>query len=84
VEERVEKEPHCIRKRLCRDDIPIRYGLVKPQRSHNPFKVEFSAWLELLRDMRTAPDLKSALLHVLMPPAWTPSEVAQHDHIGLP
>jgi sterol desaturase/sphingolipid hydroxylase (fatty acid hydroxylase superfamily) len=67
-----------------RDDIPIRYGLVKPQRSHNPFKVEFSAWLELLRDMRTAPDLKSALLHVLMPPAWTPSEVAQHDHIGLP
>lgn len=55
-----------------RDDIPIRYGLVKPQRSYNPLRVEFDAWIELGRDMLKAPSLKAALMHVVMPPAWLP------------
>ncbi|MBA4107975.1 MAG: fatty acid hydroxylase [Leptothrix sp. (in: Bacteria)] len=55
-----------------RDDIPIRYGLVKPQRSYNPLRVEFDAWIDLGRDMLKAPNLKSALLHLVMPPAWQP------------
>ncbi|RZI86364.1 MAG: sterol desaturase family protein [Rubrivivax sp.] len=55
-----------------RDDIPIRYGLVTPLLSHNPLKIWFHGWMELGRDMARAPDLKSALLHVVMPPAWKP------------
>ncbi len=55
-----------------RDDIPIRYGLVKPQRSYNPLRVEFDAWIALGQDMLKAPSLKAALLHVVMPPAWQP------------
>lgn len=55
-----------------RDDIPIRYGLVKPQRSYNPLRVEFDAWIDLGRDMLKAPNLKSAFLHLVMPPAWQP------------
>jgi sterol desaturase/sphingolipid hydroxylase (fatty acid hydroxylase superfamily) len=57
-----------------RDDIPIRYGLVKPQRSYNPLRVEFDAWIALGQDMLKAPSLKAALLHVVMPPAWLPPD----------
>lgn len=55
-----------------RDDIPIRYGLVKPQRSYNPLRVEFDEWIALGRDMLKAPSLWAALAHVVMPPAWRP------------
>jgi sterol desaturase/sphingolipid hydroxylase (fatty acid hydroxylase superfamily) len=55
-----------------RDDIPIRYGLVQPQLSYNPLRVEFDAWIALGRDMLLAPRLRDALAHVVMPPAWRP------------
>lgn len=57
-----------------RDDIPIRYGLVKPQRSYNPLRVEFDEWVSLVRDMVRAPRLRDALAHVVMPPAWRPPQ----------
>jgi sterol desaturase/sphingolipid hydroxylase (fatty acid hydroxylase superfamily) len=56
-----------------RDDIAIRYGLVKPQLSHNPLRVWFSEWLYLWRDMRRAPSLSTALLYLVKPPAWRPA-----------
>ncbi|RYH00391.1 MAG: sterol desaturase family protein [Alphaproteobacteria bacterium] len=59
-----------------RKDIPIRYGLVKPQRSYNPLRVEFDEWVSLVRDMVKAPSLKDALAHVVMPPAWRPARAA--------
>lgn len=52
-----------------RSDVTIKYGLVKPQHSYNPFKVEFSEWGNMLRDMKHAPNLRSALLYLIKPPA---------------
>ena len=55
-----------------RDDIPIRYGLVKPQHSYNPLRVEFAEWIALGKDITRARSLKVVLGHLLMPPAWRP------------
>lgn len=54
-----------------RSDIPCRYGLVKPQTSYNPLRVEFDQWLSLLRDVVVARGLKAKLAHVVMPPGWS-------------
>lgn len=53
-----------------RDDLPCRYGLVHPQTSHNPLKVEFSEWIALLRDLQAARSLRAALGAVFKPPGW--------------
>ena len=37
-----------------RDDLPCRYGLVKPMTSYNPLVVEFSQWASLLRNLASA------------------------------
>lgn len=57
-----------------RDDIPIRYGLVKPLHSYNPLRVEFHEWLSLIKDLGGARSLKEVLGHFLMPPGWRPGE----------
>lgn len=43
-----------------RDDDPVRYGLVHPQTSTNPFVVALSEWAALARDLFAARDLRSA------------------------
>lgn len=58
--------------RAERAEEPCIYGLVKPMRARNVFKMEFSQWVDLYRDMRKAPNLRTALLLVLMPPGWSP------------
>jgi len=55
-----------------RHEEPCVYGLVKPMRTRNVFKMEFSQWVDLYRDMRRASNLRSALALVLMPPGWSP------------
>lgn len=37
-----------------RADVPCRYGLVRPLRSYNPFRIAFFYWIEILRDLRSA------------------------------
>jgi sterol desaturase/sphingolipid hydroxylase (fatty acid hydroxylase superfamily) len=37
-----------------REDLPCRYGLVEPQTSYNPLRVEFSPWAHLARDLARA------------------------------
>ncbi|WP_225612950.1 sterol desaturase family protein [Variovorax sp. VRV01] len=54
-----------------RADTPCRYGLVKPQTSYNPFRVEFDQWLSLVRDVVAARGFKAKLAHVVMPPGWS-------------
>ncbi len=56
--------------RAERDDITIRYGLVRPQLSHNPLRVEGREWLGLGRDLLAAKSLKEAAGHLVMPPGW--------------
>ena len=55
-----------------REGVPIRYGLVKPQHSYNPLIVETREWWQLFKDVARAPNLKSALGYVVMPPGWQP------------
>ena len=55
-----------------RDDLPCRYGLVEPQTSYNPLRVEFAPWAGLVRDLARARDLRAVLGHLCMPPGWRP------------
>lgn len=57
-----------------REDLPPRYGLVKPITSYNPLRVEFTQWIDLIADLRKARSLKHVLGYLLMPPAWRPTE----------
>ncbi|NIE65792.1 sterol desaturase family protein [Burkholderia sp. Ax-1719] len=54
-----------------RADEPCRYGLVTPTRSHNPLVVEFEHWVSLARDIAAAPNVWTAVRHVILPPGWT-------------
>ncbi len=63
-----------------RADIRCRYGLVKPQTSYNPLRVEFDQWLALSRDVWKAQGLRAKLSHIVMPPGWSangPSETTE-------
>ena len=55
-----------------RDDLPCRYGLVEPQTSYNPLRVEFAPWASLARDLARARSLRALLGHLFMPPGWRP------------
>ncbi|OYT90398.1 MAG: fatty acid hydroxylase [Burkholderiales bacterium PBB3] len=58
--------------RAEREDVSIRYGLVKPQLSYNPLKVEMQEWWALCKDLARARSLKAAVGHIVMPPGWQP------------
>jgi sterol desaturase/sphingolipid hydroxylase (fatty acid hydroxylase superfamily) len=55
-----------------RDDLPCRYGLVKPMTSYNPLVVEFAQWGALLRDLASARSPRAVLGYLFMPPGWAP------------
>ena len=55
-----------------RDDIPCRYGLVKPLLSNNPFVIGFHEWAALLRDAWRARSWRERLMCVIGPPAPHP------------
>ena len=56
--------------RAERDEVPCRYGLVKPMTSHNPLRIEFHQWLQLGRDILHARSLRALLGTLWMPPGW--------------
>jgi sterol desaturase/sphingolipid hydroxylase (fatty acid hydroxylase superfamily) len=60
-----------------RDDIQIRYGLVEPELSNNPLKIEFVEWRKLFKDLLAARSLRAVVGHVVMPPGWRPD--GQHQ-----
>lgn len=51
-----------------RDDVPCRYGLVKPLLSNNPLIIGFHEWTALLRDAWRARSWRERLLCVIGPP----------------
>ncbi len=51
-----------------RDDLPCRYGLVKPLRSNNPVIIAFHAWAALARDLWQARSWRDKLACVFGPP----------------
>jgi len=57
-----------------RDDLPCRYGLVKPVQGYNLLRIEFAQWAAMLGDVVRAKSLRAALGYVLMPPGWRPAD----------
>lgn len=58
-----------------RDDVPVRYGLVEPVTTYNPFKIVFSPWVALIKDVAAAlrnGSLRGAMGYLLAPPGWQP------------
>jgi sterol desaturase/sphingolipid hydroxylase (fatty acid hydroxylase superfamily) len=60
-----------------RQELPCVYGLVEPETSYNPLKVEFRAWAALLKDLAHAGSLRTALGVLFMPPGWKPDGLGQ-------
>ena len=50
---------------------PVRYGLVKPLNSTNPFKIIFHEWQNIGKDMRKRISFFTKLKYLIMPPGWS-------------
>lgn len=50
---------------------PVTYGLTKNINTHNPIRVAFGEYAALWHDVRTAPNWRTAVGHLLRPPGWT-------------
>lgn len=55
-----------------RPDVNIRYGLVHPIASRNPFVLVYHEFCAILRDLRQARSWRERLAYVLAPPGWQP------------
>jgi len=54
------------------DDVPCRYGLVKPLLSNNPVVIAFHEWLALARDVWRARTWRERFMFTFGPPGWRP------------
>jgi sterol desaturase/sphingolipid hydroxylase (fatty acid hydroxylase superfamily) len=59
--------------RAERDDVPIRFGLVKPLRSYNPLRLAFHQFIPLFSDLRGARSLSEVVGYLFGPPGWRPN-----------
>ena len=57
---------------LERDDEPCRYGVVKNLGDFNLFRAAFHEWAAIGADLRTARNIKEAVMYVFGPPGWSP------------
>lgn len=55
-----------------RDDIPCRYGLVKPLASYNPFYIAFHEWIAMTRDLLCARSWRERAQYLFNRPGWAP------------
>jgi sterol desaturase/sphingolipid hydroxylase (fatty acid hydroxylase superfamily) len=56
-----------------REELPCRYGLVKPLRSNNPFFINAHEWLALGRDLWLAQSWRERVQYLFGPPGWRPN-----------
>jgi sterol desaturase/sphingolipid hydroxylase (fatty acid hydroxylase superfamily) len=57
-----------------RADVPCDYGTVTPTvSSRNPFVVNFSPWIGLFKDLRTARSPHEVWMYTFGPPGWRPN-----------
>lgn len=49
----------------------VRYGLTQNVGSHHPIKVVFHEWIAIYKDVKNAPDIKSAFMYIFGPPGWS-------------
>ncbi|MPZ30930.1 MAG: sterol desaturase family protein [Rhodospirillales bacterium] len=56
-----------------REDVPCDYGTITPTvSSRNPFIVNFSPWIRLFKDLRTARSPHEVWMYMFGPPGWRP------------
>ena len=56
-----------------RDDVPCDYGTITPTvSSRNPLVINFSPWIGLFKDLRSACSLHEAWMYTFGPPGWRP------------
>lgn len=55
-----------------RDDVPIRFGLVKPLHSYNPLRIAFHQFGPLFRDLASARSAREVIGYLFGPPGWRP------------
>jgi sterol desaturase/sphingolipid hydroxylase (fatty acid hydroxylase superfamily) len=56
-----------------RDDVPCDYGTITPAvSSRNPFVLNFSPWIGLFKDLRTARSPREVWTYTFGPPGWRP------------
>jgi sterol desaturase/sphingolipid hydroxylase (fatty acid hydroxylase superfamily) len=55
-----------------REDLPCRYGLVKPVTSYNPFRIALFEWQALLVDLGRARNWRERFGYLFGPPGWSP------------
>ena len=55
-----------------RDGAPITYGLVRQIDTLNPVKIAFAEWIGLVRDLRSARNVREALGYMFCAPGWKP------------
>lgn len=51
---------------------PPVYGLTKNIDSYNPLRIAFHEWKDIVRDVRKAPDWRTAAMYIFGPPGWKP------------
>lgn len=49
---------------------PVRYGILHPINSYNPFYAGFHLWADIFRDVMKPASLWIRLKHILAPPGW--------------
>ncbi len=56
-----------------RDDVPCDYGVISPHvSSRNPFVVNFSPWIGLVKDLASARSPREVWMFLFAPPGWRP------------
>jgi sterol desaturase/sphingolipid hydroxylase (fatty acid hydroxylase superfamily) len=55
-----------------REDLPCRYGLVKPLLSNNPVVINANEWIALVRDLWQARSWRERAQYLFGPPGWRP------------
>jgi len=53
-----------------RADDPVRFGLTKNINTYNPARIAFHEWIDMCRDVWTAPGWRNKFLYVFGNPAW--------------
>jgi sterol desaturase/sphingolipid hydroxylase (fatty acid hydroxylase superfamily) len=54
-----------------REDIPPVFGITKNIETINPLKIVFNEWGQMAKEIKNAPNLKSALYIIFGPPGWS-------------
>lgn len=55
-----------------RENEKVDYGILPPVGSSNPLVINFAEYAAILRDLRRAPDVRTALRHIFGAPGWKP------------